>query len=94
MFILYQKRQLIYPEKVNSPPIRQFPSFSIFGHVTCHVTIINGYVTRRPQDLLLVGKKFMHLVLALLAKDITNQSYSPNTLNLCQALNPLWNNIF
>ena len=26
-------------KEVNSPPIRQFPSFSIFGHVTCHVTI-------------------------------------------------------
>ena len=41
MFILYQKRQFIYTNKVNSPPMRKFPSFSIFGHVTCHVTITN-----------------------------------------------------
>ena len=39
MFILFQKCQFVYPNKVNSPPIRQFPLFSIFGHVTCHVTI-------------------------------------------------------
>ena len=30
-FILFQKKQFVYPSKVNSPPIRQFPSFSIFG---------------------------------------------------------------
>ena len=58
-------------------PGYQFPSFAIFSHETCHVTIINGYVTRRPQDILL-GKK-IHLVLAVLAKDIANQSYSLNT---------------
>ena len=34
MFILFRKCQFVYPNKVNSPPIRQFPSFSIFGHVT------------------------------------------------------------
>ena len=62
-------------------PGYQFPSFAIFSHETCHVTIINGYVTRRPQDILL-GKK-IRLVLAILAKDIANQS-----LDLCQALNP------
>ena len=28
MFIFYDKSQSIYPNKVNSPPIRQFPSFS------------------------------------------------------------------
>ena len=39
VFIFYEKSQFIYPNKVNSPPIRQFPSFSIFGHVTCHMTI-------------------------------------------------------
>ena len=39
MFILFQKCQFIYRNKEISPPIRQFPSFSIFGHVTCHVTI-------------------------------------------------------
>ena len=40
LFILFQKYQFVLPNKVNSPPIRQFPSFSIFGHVTCHLTII------------------------------------------------------
>ena len=39
MFILFQKCQFVYPNKVNSPPIRRFLSFSIFGQ-TCHVTII------------------------------------------------------
>ena len=34
MFIFFQKYQFVYRNKVNSPPIRQFPSFSIFGHVT------------------------------------------------------------
>ena len=29
MFILYQECQFTYPNKVNSPPIRQFPLFSI-----------------------------------------------------------------
>ena len=40
VFILFQKWQFIYPKNVNSPSIRQYPSFSIFGHVKCHVTII------------------------------------------------------
>ena len=40
MFIFFQKYQFVYRNKLNSRPIRQFPSFSIFGHVTCHVTII------------------------------------------------------
>ena len=34
MFILFKKYQFVYRDKVNSPPIRQFPSFSIFDHVT------------------------------------------------------------
>ena len=34
MFILFQKCQFIYRNKVIPPPIRQFSSFSIFGHVT------------------------------------------------------------
>ena len=33
MFILFQKYQFVYRNKLNSPPIRQFPSFSIFGLV-------------------------------------------------------------
>ena len=52
MFILFQKCQLVYPNKVNSPPIRQFPPFSIFGLVTSHVTIIKRWRTRKPQDIL------------------------------------------
>ena len=40
MFILFQKCQFVYPKKANSPAIRQFPSFSIFAHMICHVTII------------------------------------------------------
>ena len=40
MFIIFQKYEFVHRNEVNSPPIRQFPSFSIFGHVTCHVTII------------------------------------------------------
>ena len=39
MFILFQKCQFVRPNKVNSPAIRQFPSFSIFGHVTWHKKI-------------------------------------------------------
>ena len=35
MSILFQKYQFVYRNKLNSPPIRQFPSFSIF-----HVTMI------------------------------------------------------
>ena len=50
MFILFQKRQFVYRNKEISPPIRQFPSFSIFGHVTCHVNIIKRKGTRKPQD--------------------------------------------
>ena len=34
MFILFQKYRFVYRNEVDSPPIRQFPSFSIFGHVT------------------------------------------------------------
>ena len=30
MFILFQKCEFFYPNKVNTPPIRQFPSFQIF----------------------------------------------------------------
>ena len=37
MFILFQTWQFFYPNKSNSPPIRQIPLFLIFGHLTCHV---------------------------------------------------------
>ena len=72
MFILFQKCQLVYPNKVNRPPIRQFPPFSIFGHVTCHVAIFKRSGTRKPHDLLL-GKNYF--VLGLLARDIANRSF-------------------
>ena len=52
MFILFQKYRFVYRNEVNSPSIRQFPLCSIFGHVTCHVTIIERLGTRKPQDLL------------------------------------------
>ena len=42
MFIFFQKCQFVYQNNVISPPIRQFPSFSI-----------KRYGTRKPQDLLL-----------------------------------------
>ena len=52
-FILFQKCQFVYTNKINSPPIRQFPPLSIFGHAMCHVTVIKRLGTRKPQDLLL-----------------------------------------
>ena len=58
MFILFQKYRNVYRNKVNSRPIRQFPSFLIFGHVTCHMTIIKLLGTRKPQDLLLGKNSF------------------------------------
>ena len=81
MFKILQKCQFVYPNKVNSPPIRQFPTFEIFGHVTCHMTIIKRLGTRKP------GEK-IHFVLGLLARDIANHSYAPNK-PLTRALNPL-----
>ena len=73
MLILSQKCQLVYPNKVNSPPIRQFPSFSISGrHVTCHVTIFKRSARRKPEDLLL-GKNYF--VPGLLLGDIANHSF-------------------
>ena len=55
MFILFQQCHFVYPNKVNSPPIRQFP---IFRHVTSHVSIIIRQDTRKPQDLLLSKNSF------------------------------------
>ena len=39
-FIFFQKYQFVYQNNVNSSRMCQFPSFSIFGPVTCHVTTI------------------------------------------------------
>ena len=75
-FILFQKCQFVYTNKINSPPIRQFPPLSIFGHAMCHVTVIKRLGSRKPQDLFW-GK--IHVVLGLLARDIANHSYAPNT---------------
>ena len=58
MFILFQRCQFVYLNKVNSPPILQFPLFLIFGQETCHVTIIKRLGTRKSQGLLL-GKLFI-----------------------------------
>ena len=69
MFILYQKHQFIYPYKINSSPIRQFPSFSTFG--SCHVTIIKRHLKNYFR-----GK--IHVVLGILARDIANQFYALN----------------
>ena len=52
-FILFQKCQFVYTNKINSPPIRQFRPLSFFGHAMCHVTVIKRLGTRKPQDLLL-----------------------------------------
>ena len=37
---LWEKPITIHLNKVNLPPVWQFPLFSIFGHMTCHLTII------------------------------------------------------
>jgi len=64
MFTLYQKRQLIYPNEVNSTPIRDMSRDHNQGTV------------RRPQDFVL-GKK-IHIFLGILGRDIAYQSYAPN----------------
>ena len=84
-FILFQKCQFVCPNKENLPQFGQFPSISIFGHVTCHVTKLNVKVQENLK-MYLWGK--IHFVLGLLARDIANHSYAPNT-PLTQALNPL-----
>lgn len=62
MFVLYQKCQFIYPKKVNSLPIRQFPFFQIFGHVACHMSLIHVIVNAQEDlEINLWGK--IHLVL-------------------------------
>ena len=58
MFIVFQKCQFVCPNKVNSPPFRQFSSFQIVGHATCHVTLIKRRGTTKPQDLLLGKNSF------------------------------------
>ena len=67
-------------------PGYQFPSFSIFSHETCHVTIINGYVTRRPQDILL-GKKNSSCSSYPSERYCQSIIFSEHSLDLCQDLN-------
>ena len=40
LFMFFQKYQFVSRKNVNSPQIRQFLSFLIFGHMTCYVTTI------------------------------------------------------
>ena len=68
-----------YPNKVNSPPIRQFPLFPIF----CHVTLIKGKKTSRFTVV-----ENNHFVRGLPVRDIANHSYAQNT-PLTQAWNPM-----
>ena len=84
MFILFQRWQFFYPNKSNSPPIRQIPSFLIL--VTWHVTWSCHVKAQENLKICFWGKN--HLVLGLLAIDIANHSYPQNT-SLTQALKPL-----
>ena len=70
MFVLFQKWQFVYPNKVHSPVNRQFPPFSILGHAT----ILNF-----KAQVFLWGKKFS-FVLGFLARDIPNHSFVQNTI--------------
>ena len=57
IFILFQKYQFVCSNEVNSPPIRQFPSFSIFGHVTSRD---NNYSLRHKKTARFTfGEKFI-----------------------------------
>ena len=80
MFTLYQKRQLIYPDKLIPLLIRQIPPFLIFGHKTFHITII---LRRQKTSRLTFGEKF-HSVLGILERDIANRS----STSLTQTSNP------
>ena len=62
-----------YQTKQNSPAIRQFPSFSIFGRVT-----VIKRLRHKKTSRFTFGEK-IHFVLGLLARDIANHSYAPNT---------------
>ena len=69
MFTLYQKRQFIHSNKVNSPLIRQFPSFSIL--VAWHVREHNF---KAQEDLKIYFWRKIHFVPGIQARDIANQS--------------------
>ena len=77
-FILFQKCQFVYPKRVNSPPIPQFPTFSVFGL---------GTLRHKKTSRFTCGEKFI-VFLGLLARDIAKYSHAQNT-PLSQTLNPL-----
>ena len=78
MFVIFQKYQFVYRNKVNSPPIRQFPSVSIFGHLD----------VKTQENLKIYFWEKVSFFLGLLARDIANFPYAQHT-SLTQALNPL-----
>ena len=79
MFIFFQKNQFVYRNNVNSPPIRQFPSFSISGHVH----------DKAQENLKIYFWGNFHFVLGLLARDIANYSYAQITSFSQLGLKPL-----
>ena len=76
MFVSFQKYQFVYRNKVNSPPIRQFPSRDHNLNVKAQGNL----------KIYFWGK--VHFVLGFLAKDIAIYLCSQNT-SLTQALKPL-----
>ena len=78
MFVIFQKYQFVYRNKVNSPPIRQFPSRD------------HNLNVKAQENLKIYFWGKVHFVLGLLARDIANYSFAQDT-SLTQALNPLRN---
>ena len=76
MFVIFQKYQFVYRNKVNSPPIRQFPSRD------------HNLNVKAQENLKIYFWGKVHFVLGFLAKDIAIYLYSQNT-SLTQALKPL-----
>ena len=76
MFVSFQKYQFVYRNKVNSPPIRQFPSRD------------HNLNVKAQENLKIYFWGKVHFVLGFLAKDIAIYLCSQNT-SLTQALKPL-----
>ena len=76
MFVIFQKYQFVYRNKVNSPPIRQFPSRD------------HNLNVKAQENLKIYFWGKVHFVVGLLARAISNYSYVQN-VSLTQALNPL-----
>ena len=85
MFIFFQKCQFVYQNNLISPPIRQFPLFSIV--VTWHVTWPQLNV-KVQENLKIYFWEKVQFVLGLLAGNIGNYAYAQMT-SLTQALIPL-----